>query len=213
MKVDNPSRMKLPLLLWSGGLDSTYLLWCRLANGQAVDVLYINLDNNKENSELEQKAIKKLKTIFKKACLPAGIRKEYEYVVPTKTSIVVTLPQAVIWNDGILWNYNPQEHESVELSYVQGDDFWHYRDRIASYQKIMFQAHIKNIPETFEVTYPLEWMKKYEIIKKMQETDLGKKLLKAVRYCELGSSKKPCGECSSCITHDEAMYTAGRKKS
>jgi len=196
---------KVPLVLWSGGLDSTYLLWCLLSNNTVCDVLYVNVQNNTNMIKQEQAAIKKLKSILKKADYSAHIRNELTYDVPVRSnSSQMTLPQAAIWSEAILWNFNPNKHSHIEIGYVKGDDFWHYKEAISLYQNHMFKAFLY---DDVQIKYPLEWTPKEEIIKEFKNRKVGIELLKHIRYCEISTTKTPCGKCPSCKKHIISMYS------
>ena len=200
---------KVPLILWSGGLDSTYLLWDRLSNGYIVDVLYVALSNNDSNNKREEKARNKLRKILDKADYSAKIRMEKYHYIPEIKNNTLQLPQPLLWNEGMVLNYNKDIHTCVEIGYVKGDDFWHFRDKISEYQKLMFKVHHE---VDVSIDYPLEWISKATIIDRMSEDETGKQLLDNIRYCEDGESKDPCGQCPSCIKHEEALYTYNKKK-
>jgi 7-cyano-7-deazaguanine synthase in queuosine biosynthesis len=74
---------KIPLVVWSGGLDSTYNLVNHISNNQQVDTVYIKLLNNEKKTEKELAAREEIKKLLK---LPnsdlAPIRFDYELEVP-----------------------------------------------------------------------------------------------------------------------------------
>ena len=57
---------KKNLVLWSGGLDSTHLVYDNLSNGNKVSALYIELTNNDTKVKLEKAALKKMTKILQK---------------------------------------------------------------------------------------------------------------------------------------------------
>lgn len=195
--------MKVPLHMWSGGLDSTYLLWLRLKEGWTVDILYTDLRNNGDTNKWEILARKRLKKEL--LSLKGNIRTEIEYRVPViHNASSVILPQIFLWVQTILFNFDSKKHSCIELGYVKGDDFWHHKDKVLEYLEIATSIHkpelkIKNIQ------YPLEWFTKASIINKLKSDPVGKKLLPLIRYCE-ETKREACGKCPSCIKHKLALY-------
>ena len=201
--------MKYPLILWSGGLDSTFLVWDRLRNNHPIDVLYINLKNNIENNKHELKTIKKLKLILKQAGYASKIRKQFNYTIPIKRKSTVICPQVAGWNDAVLWIYDKKIHSDIEIAYVRKDDFWHFRDKVEKYQKLQFDIH-HNITNNI-ITYPLEWFSKAMIIKEMKKDPIGKILLQNIRYCSEAKTVI-CHICPSCISHAAALQEIKTEK-
>lgn len=192
---------KVPLVLWSGGLDSTYLVWSNISNQNVIDTLYVEITNNEEMTDYEHTAIKNLKKSFKKEQYLGFIRNELTYVIPSKPDCKLILPQAAIWTDAILWMFDPEKHSHVEIGYIKDDDFWHYKEAIQELQKNLFSTFRE---QEIEVQFPLEWMSKSEIIDIYKSREIGPELLKKIHYCE--TSKKPCGKCPSCKRHLTAIY-------
>ena len=58
--------MKNVFILWSGGLDSTYLIYKNLNEGNKVISGYVSLLNNGKKVDMERQAIEKLKEEFNK---------------------------------------------------------------------------------------------------------------------------------------------------
>ena len=53
-------------VLFSGGLDSTYLVWKNLKEGNTVVPIYLEIANNEDKSKLEKNRIELLRKVFNK---------------------------------------------------------------------------------------------------------------------------------------------------
>ena len=135
--------------------------------------------------------------------LSRQIRKQYLCELPA-ISRNVSFAQPFLWTQAMLWNFDPEKHSCIELGYIKGDDFWHYRDKILNYTKLLTEVHKPDF-DIDCIQYPLEWKSKADIIKEMSENKLGKLLLKHIRYCEV-NQKEQCGKCPSGIKHKTALY-------
>jgi len=185
---------KLPLILWSGGLDSTSLVWDHLSHGRSVDVAYITLSNNDGKAAREIKARTSMKRVFKE--YPnARIRNDIEFKIPTIHTTGISSIQSYLWLWALNLIVNPDAHTHIELGYIRGDDFWHIGSKV-------IQLH-SDIRDTFasdsdavSLKFPLEWTTKTSIYDKYQ-TEFGRKLLKHVTWCESHKKSKEC-ECNPC---------------
>lgn len=61
MKTDTHS-----FILWSGGNDSTYLVWDRLKSGGSVTAAYVEVSNNETKTLAEIGAINKMADFFRR---------------------------------------------------------------------------------------------------------------------------------------------------
>lgn len=147
---------KIPLVLWSGGLDSTYIVWDHLSKDEPIDTLYVKL-NNKEKSERETKSRLLIKNLLNQYSI--SIRNSYEIEMPVLgVSHNVTFTQPLLWLMSITLILDPDIHSHVELGYIRGDDYWHVKDYVEkSCYYLDLTCHIKH---GLSIKYPLEWMTK-----------------------------------------------------
>jgi len=192
---------KRPLVLWSGGFDSTALL-IELLIEEDVDILYVNLENSEELQRYEKKAITKLKCIIADANLKGKIINEHTFsygnIVVNKT----VYGQPALWINASADIANIKDHSSVNIAYVKYDDAWHYKTEIVNAYKAMNSLICDG--DTVPLKFPYEWYTKKHILDRMETFVYYKQILNTVRYCE-ASQKKPCGECASCIRHKSEL--------
>ena len=192
---------KVPLVLWSGGLDSTYLLYSKFLNGHAVDILSVSLENNDSIQKYEVVAMERLTELFlTEESLLAEIQEHHKYKINTIPGNMY-FAQPICWFFAALCVFDSTKYSSIEIAYVKGDDVWHHKHDLLEYMNTIIKIHCR---EKVEVLFPLEWHEKRQIIKDLQKTRLGIELLKNIRYCE-SPQETPCGECISCVKHEFAL--------
>jgi len=182
--------MKTIALFWSGGLDSTYLLYKNLEEGNIVYAYYVRIENNNDKMIEELNSINKLKELFIEKY---GDTFKYQDCI-TSTHVfghthdnmifkqVPSFIYASLWIDSTV--------EELQLGYVMNDD------------AISYLSDIKNIYNSFnvirdghipELVFPLT-----KINKQQEYYALPEKYRKHIWYCENPIDHKPCNSCGSC---------------
>lgn len=182
-------------LFWSGGVDSTYMLFWLLAHGYYVRTIYCDLENNSFKSRREMWSRKKIRQWAEKY-RPELIQRwdndetpvlKIEAAAPFRSA----LAQAPIWLLGTqLASIYP---ETYVMAYVNGDDALQY---IRSFNKIMEGYAMLSDPEKrpAELLFPMMGLKKawfYEALRP---------LYGMMTWCEYPVLKKNCG-CVACTRH------------
>lgn len=169
--------MKKVLIPFSGGLDSTYLVWKNLKEGNRVTVVYFEIENNKNKVKLEKihrdKIFKELKKEF-----PNTLFEEYfEYKIGAggiKNNY--SLIQVPIWMLGVFMASSP-EYDEIQMGYVMNDCAISYLKEISDlYKALQLFSNDKKYPE---LTFPIIKEHKTEILRTLPEN-----LLKYVYSCE-----------------------------
>ena len=188
-------------VLFSSGLDSTYLVYKNLKEGNIVYPIYIEIENNGNKSIIEKNRIELLYQMF---C--EDYRHKIEYIKHVlKTSVranedSIHLKQVPVWIIGLLYSQGIGVDE-FQIGYVCGDDSTSYiqdmKDIYYSYEKISE----KLIP----VEFPLTKLKKWQIIRELPD-----KYHKYIYSCEspnvIGKESdefieyEACCECTACKT-------------
>jgi 7-cyano-7-deazaguanine synthase in queuosine biosynthesis len=176
--------------LWSGGLDSTYMIYKYLIEGHHVDAYYVQLDNNPTQSKRELNAIKKLKPLLSKYDFTyKGILSKFNLTANKTDS--VCMQQSPVFLLSAYYLSGP-----VCIGYIMNDDSISY---INDYQSIVTALNlIRFKPLTLE--FPLTKLKKEDIIKMLPDN-----IQRYTVWCESDNPKiKSCGKCSSCKRYDLA---------
>ncbi len=204
----------MALVLWSGGVDSTFLLYDLLtaSNNRRGEGEYVKLTesetvrtisiNHPQITMSEMGAMARKKLVDK-------LKKKHGFKGFAQTEIIIsqTGPEANRNHDDgviqpVIWLAHAVQYldtsEDCYIAYIRGDDVWHYRNYL--YQA--FDSLQALLGKTGKLMMPLEWVKKSEIINRLESL----KLLKHTWYCELPTKdEKPCGQCASCQTHKLAL--------
>ena len=135
---------KVPLILYSGGIDSTQLVVERLKQSE-VDLLVIT--SVWINRELHRQAELKARQRFYKAA--SGWYEEKAIPNEIRTIINVELPygfshhqfsQPTIWITTAFNYLDRHKHSSVEMAYVTGDQFAYFAKDVQKAWEMLWQA-------------------------------------------------------------------------
>jgi 7-cyano-7-deazaguanine synthase in queuosine biosynthesis len=187
---------KRPLLLLSGGLDSTYLAYLLLQETN-IDVLYIKAPIVEEKIKAEKKALEKIYAYLNKHCKFKIIRKYEQDVSGVQIGASSrAFAQPNLWLFGAL-NILEKEHSDVFISYVSGDQIASCIDRLHSAWE-----HLVYVTKTTEhdLIFPFRFVSKQFILNRIP-----KALQKLTWTCEdpkvmKNKSYRKCGTCVPCVT-------------
>lgn len=194
----------MSLVLWSGGVDSTHVLYRLLRKDDVyfrvndeIRALSIDIDRCSHN----QQQIQARNTI--KKILANKYQFKFDHIEVTVRHTGDMCPhggliQPVIWIP--LATTFLKENEDLYVGYIQQDDYYHHLTEA----KKIFQGCMEMMCKTGKLKDPLEWWRKAEIIKYLRKED--KKILNSTWYCEEPRKNKPCGKCKPCITHRLALF-------
>lgn len=197
-------------VLFSGGLDSTYLVWKNLKDGNTVLPIYIEIENNEVKTKLEKNRIELLWKEFEKE-----FRNQeegyYDFKLkPIKYAIKVSVHanegslyfhQIPIWMFSAVFLQGMVEIDEVQIGYVSNDDAISYLDDIQNIYK-----SYQPISEPMKpLVFPITKMKKYQMAEELPE-----QYRKYIFSCEMAIIKgsenaelieyEPCCECAPCRT-------------
>jgi len=192
---------KRPLILWSGGFDSTILLINELHKTD-VDVLYVNLENNTRQQKREQRAIKKLKVIINDANLQGKIINEHSFGYQTIKVSKKSYTQPCLWLMASSFIANSDIHSSVKIAYVRYDDAWHYKGEMLNVYNSLNSLICQE--KMVDLEFPFEWHTKsdlYEIVRDFTYID---QIMKTISYCESNYEDR-CNDCDSCKRHQNEL--------
>lgn len=186
--------MKVPLVLFSGGMDSTYLVSYMLAEDGPVDILYVNGGQSGEKMRLELEARDRLIEFMNRE-YPNKIQRQYEIPQP----VYLHDGQSKKWNQPNAWMQgayrvlDAKRHNCVRVAYVDSDGAYfgkhlqHIEDQWASMLKHGFTGD--HVP----LEFPILHMTKLNVLE-----EIDKRLLPMVWVCELPRDGKACQNCSPC---------------
>lgn len=179
MKKDKKNYNKTVAVLFSSGLDSTYLIWKNLKEGNKVRPFYIEIKNNINKSKIEKQNIFILYEKFK-----AEFGTQIEH-----PELILALDVFRAWN-GLkfqqvpIWlfalNYvRDSDVDEIQIGYVSNDDAISYTDEITkTYENQRWFFNNEKIKT--KLTFPLVKEKKEQMLKDMRDTEY----IKHVFSCE-----------------------------
>lgn len=194
-------------VLFSSGLDSTYLVWKNLKDDNTVIPIYIEIQNNVKKTIMEKNRIELLMKEFK---LEFNTEEHNRMIQSVEYAISVNVnayegtlyfKQVPIWMFGVVF-LQSLDVDEIQIGYVSNDDAIPYLNDIKKIYKSYQSICEKMIP----LTFPLSKMKKWQMVK-----ELPKKYLDLIFTCEnphiIDSTKenekieyKPCCDCTPCRT-------------
>jgi hypothetical protein len=186
-------------VLFSGGLDSTYLVWKNLTDGNEVLPIYIEIENNKIKSILEKNRIKLLHKEFRKEFHDNIHDIQYTLKVSVEANEdSLYFKQLPIWIFGMIFSQSMNVDE-IQIGYVCNDDAISYLEDIQNIYK-----SYQNVCEPMKpLVFPSAKMKKWQMAHK-----LPKQYLDLVFSCENATiigledaeiiNYEPCCECVPC---------------
>lgn len=203
---------KRPLLLFSGGLDSTYLLWSTLSEDkQAVDLIYINGNQGRHKTAAELKARGLIIDWLKENvpdCPPI-----YELSVRSKIDMSReqnTFKQALPWFVGAMEVVDPDTHTQVNIAYVSGDQISSMLDNLSYSWNYMWP--VCKGSSLVPLNFPLRHFTKAIILDRIP-----KELYKLTWVCETPTADThdlqtdtytyvACNKCAACTTRKVESY-------
>jgi len=215
---------KRPLLLFSGGLDSTYHLWWFIASGTDVDVVYIGGDQHPSKVDKEKEAVKNILIWLADLRVKNpgfGRVVEVHEVNMQITSIGSNgnpgFSQVPLWIFGLSRVVKPWEHSEIILSYVQGDQYCAMVPHLQEAWKHYFKCTINSLDQHEFV--PIKAPLAVDHTKSSILSVLPEELLKLVWWCEIPITKGkkttkifPCKKCVACERMQKELFFFNREK-
>lgn len=183
-------------VLWSGGMDSTALLYAlaKTFSTRKNPIYAISiLADCVVSGQKERWFRKQQKKIFKKEKLNIkyiNIEIKNAYGNYNRENARMPMLQPLLWLSSLVQLLKYNNNAQILFAYVREDDIWH---RIAEFKRIFSTFKLFAYNDRLELKFPLEWVRKQEVIKFLEKHNL----LRYVTFCE-EESYKPCGACPSC---------------
>jgi 7-cyano-7-deazaguanine synthase in queuosine biosynthesis len=208
-----PLAEKKPLLLFSGGLDSTYIAYKHFIKQEQFDIVYIDGRQSRRKIEVEEAVRGEILNWLRKhtefSCYPR--QHSAASTVDWSNATSAGFRQAMAWFVCALEVVDPHVHSCVEIGYVAGDQISSNLDTlIAAWNALWPVAKISD--SVVPLKFPLRYTTKTEIMNHMP-----KDLYELTWVCELPKGDvrtgyKPCGDCVPCDTRGMLEYSKARRK-
>lgn len=186
-------------VLWSAGVDSTYLILKLLKEGHSVSTGYFSLENNVEKTKMEKKSIETLVPMIQK--LYPSFRHNGEIgTMFWKGRCNHSLSQFPLWLYTLSWQ-GDSVYTHVATGMVMNDDAVSYIDEAQKFWRAMkpFRHHHPKL------VFPIKKEKRENFYHSIPE-DIRKHLW----WCEVPVKNQfgecsPCGKCPPCASHDDLL--------
>lgn len=205
--------MRKVAVLFSGGLDSTYLIWKNLKDGNIVFPIYVEIENNYIKTILEKNRMKLLYNEFVKEFNSSENYERKIHEIHYAISVGVHacenslyFKQIPIWLFSIMFMQS-MEVDEIQIGYVSNDDAISY----LSDMKKIYKSYQPICEPLKPLVFPLTKMKKYIMFQELPE-----QYRKLIISCEnariIGSNEaefveyEPCCECIPCKTIIASNY-------
>lgn len=215
---------RVPLVLWSGGVDSTTLVFHHLKAGRRFDT--VSIDGGQHHLKVMREAIARMALwrAFQNADMDETIaRTSRELASPEfkadsypifNTVGMGGFQQILPWIMGVMRHFDPSKHSHVEMAYVLGDDMAGFIQYIAD----AFSAlGMLQFCEPVQVCFPLMRDRKSGLYKILHartvapesDTQPRVSLLDLTWVCELPEASGHCGECPACLKDAAIRHELG----
>lgn len=198
--MENQKQKKVPLILFSGGLDSSFLLQQELTKGD-VEVLYVDASQCKNKVEAEKNVHWKIINILEKLTGNAVLRRHTVKIESGCNTPDSSFQQPLMWLNGAFEVSDSQRHSELLVGYVAGDQICGYLGYIEqAWNAMQGFGKIASIP----LRFPLMLVPKQDIL-----DNIDPNVVQNIWVCELPSFRgahatatqyKPCKQCTPCMT-------------
>ena len=207
------SEKKLPpLLLFSGGLDSSYQLWKAVKEHGKVYTMYADGGQGMSKIAVEQSSRNLVEAAIQKLVPEAMI---FEAKTPLSKvnfsqGVSISWRQAAPWLISAMEVVDPERHGSVQIAYVMGDQIIQEKYKLIEAWNAMW-AFCKQGP-LVPLEFPLAMVEKFRIL-----DELPAQIYAATWVCELPETNartgaQPCGHCNACVTRQVEEFRYRLKK-
>ncbi len=203
---------RIPLLLYSGGMDSTLMLALETYEGKLVDTLYVDGSQSVDKIRMEFKARADAMQALEDHYQKSVVRFSHEHRVPRPMNTDHQgFSQLLPWFAAAMDYVNPNQHSAVLMGYVAGDQMVSQLHHIETAWNALSMAMSQTI---VPIKFPLKFATKREIYESL--TTHYPMLKDHYWYCEnpafklvderATTSLVPCQRCASCMTHNATLY-------
>lgn len=198
----------MALVLFSGGCDSTLVLYQLLQNQDIREnVKTLSILHPQVGAQEPQKRARE--NIFKEfqarelPTLRQKIEFEYKFEESMSSPGEGGITQPLLWLP-IAFMF-AEAGEKIYAGYHKGDDFFKFHDRSLALLDAMCEMHNRKV----YMEFPLEYMRKSDIIQELKD----RRLYEFCWYCEFPEENGgACKKCYPCITHRAAVIESHLEK-
>lgn len=209
---DELTHKSVPIILWSGGLDSTYAVYDFLKKGYAVDLLLLDIYPEGATVLRQEKATNRILTMFRKLISEGELSGSINRVIwhrITSTSrrghrSIRALHQVTSAFEAVTLMLKDYNNEIV-FSYVEGDRTIPYLDDFRAAWDLLMKIQRLNysedkVPFSIPLSFPFVKKSKSDILQ-----ELPPEISNAISWCNIPVQYEECGQCDNCTEMIEIM--------
>ena len=192
------------VIFWSGGLDSTSLVYRTLKNNpdSKITSIYSEITNNVEKTKSEKRTIKNIKKEFDKFSNYDEHLDLLKIGISGSQRAIIGITQFMVFFTTI--SLCLRDYDEIQIGYIMNDDACSYINDIQKMYKLLCDEFSTDGDNEFPIlTFPLLKYKKWEV-----QNSLPENILKYVVWCENPKYIKNvyhiCMKCNPCLrkAHD-----------
>lgn len=190
-------------VLFSGGLDSTYLIWKNLKDGNEVIPIYVEIENNETKSIIEKNRVKLLRNEFAKEFnSERRLIRDVEFAI--KVSVHANegslyFKQVPIWLFSAVFLQGMDNVDEIQIGYVCNDDAISYLDDIQNIYKSYQTVSEPMKPLAFPLTKKKKYDMAHELPKQYRDLIFSCEMAKIIGSKDAEIIKyEACCECVPC---------------
>jgi hypothetical protein len=210
--IEEAPDKRRPLVLFTGGVDSTLMLHQLLLTSN-VDIMYVNGHQGDPKYDKEQLARGSILKEIEGFGLPYKVQRLYHFELKGNWELLhdhthqavlrrdtfhrnVVLPQALHWMFAAMSTMDPQEHSGVHMGYLSGDSIMSRYTELKSTWEWLCLLILK---ESIPLVLSLAEYNKVDVLDRIDP-----RLYRHTWSCE-GQTEEPCGRCTPCVTRIGAI--------
>lgn len=198
----------MSLVLWSGGCDSTLVLY-QLAREEGtaqkpirtLSIIHPQVEGRDGQAAARAKILRRFKQL--------GLHVESSVLTISQSKGLAVepagLPQPVMWLTSAVLYLSTVAEEKLYTGHIRGDDVWRCSGMLN--QAFGLLCEVAGRKKAEWVT-PLMDTSKWEVLRELKAA----KLLDLCWWCEHPEKGKPCGSCYPCKNHAMAEWRMQREK-
>lgn len=180
------------IIPWSGGLDSSALIYKRLAEGHEVIAVRFELQNNREQSKAEADAVRRIGHILRD---DSNFNLNFNDAADPAASIELSFGgyiQPAVWASLLgLYAASYVDIDAVEMAYVMRDDAVSFLPEISKQFRNSHAIAARSDKSCPKISFPLIKLTKSELW-----DSLPRRIRYFIHFCEY--SDRACDRCHSC---------------
>lgn len=219
MQAEEKKDNRYPLIVFSGGLDSTCVLDRAMSENTYVDIMYVIGNQHPNKSVIELDRRETIKNILRKKHPNCTIGQDTIFdmnsSIRMRPYVDGKLDQISTWLYAAMYVANGNDHSQVQMGYLYSDSSSVYhRDMQKAWDILMEVTKHNPVP----LVFPIEKFGKREIVRHMSMDE--PELFEAAWWCEDPNTIEQaddhilfseCGHCTPCTTMQQQLLLRALK--